>query len=87
MPKYNFINKDTNETYELWCSIAEMEQHTKDNPNVEQVIGVLNIGDPVRLGITRPPIDFQKHVLGKVKEMPGANKSVIEKRWVCPKEI
>lgn len=26
------------------------------------------IGDPVRLGITKAPADFQKYVLGRIKE-------------------
>ncbi len=85
MPKYNFINKDTNETYELWCSIAEMEQHTKDNPNVEQVIGVPNIGDPVKIGVSQPPRDFQKYVLGKVKHKNPLGS--VENRWTIPKEV
>ena len=43
--------------------------------------------DPVNIGVTKPPSDFQKYVLGRVKEkMPGAT-AVANKRWDIPKEI
>jgi hypothetical protein len=28
-----------------------------------------------------------KNVIGKVKELPGANHAAIEKRWTIPKEL
>jgi hypothetical protein len=40
------------------------------------------------MGITKPPSDFQKYVLGRIKETaPGAKKDVLEKRWHIPKEV
>jgi hypothetical protein len=39
------------------------------------------------MGITKPPVDFQKYVLNRAKAMPGANKNTIEKRWTIPKEV
>jgi hypothetical protein len=58
-----------------------------DNPHVNQVFR-MNIVDPVGAGITKPPSDFSKYVLGKVKATaPGVNKAAIEKRWQIPREI
>ena len=47
----------------------------------------MNLVDPVGIGVTKPPSDFQKYVLGKVAKVPGADKAKLEKRWHIPKEI
>jgi hypothetical protein len=36
--------------------------------SVTKTITAPGIGDPVRLGITKVPSDFQKYVLGRIKE-------------------
>lgn len=41
--------------------------------------------DPVRIGVTRPPADFSKYVLGKIKHA-NPNSSV-ERRFNISKEI
>ena len=83
--RYTFLNKKTNKTVEMDMPYSELEKYLNHNPHMEQVFK-LNVADPVNIGVTKPPVDFQKYVLGKVKEMPGAQKSVIEKRWTIPKE-
>lgn len=87
MPIYTFRNKNTGEEFTEMFSIASMETYLQENPDIEQVITGLNIADSVSIGVTRPPVDFQKHVLGRVKAMPGANMNTIEKRWTVPKEV
>lgn len=87
MPIYTFRNKTTGEEFTEMFSIASMETYLQENPHIEQVITGLHIADSVSIGVTRPPTDFQKHVLGRVKAMPGANKSAIENRWTIPKEV
>jgi hypothetical protein len=42
-------------------------------------------GDPVTLGITKPPSDFQKYVLGKIKSK--YKNSTLEKTHAIPKEV
>jgi len=42
-------------------------------------------GDPVALGITKPPSDFQKYVLGKIKSK--YKNSTLEKTHAIPKEV
>lgn len=87
MPVYKFENNKTNEEFDLTLSYDEMLKFIVDNPHVNQVFR-MNIVDPVGAGITKPPSDFSKYVLGKVKATaPGVNKAAIEKRWQIPKEI
>jgi hypothetical protein len=87
MPVYTFENNKTNEEFDLTLSYEEMLKFIEDNPHVNQVFR-MNIVDPVGAGITKPPSDFSKYVLGKVKATaPGVNKAAIEKRWQIPKEI
>lgn len=37
-PTYSFINNDTGETYDLFLSLSEREEHLKQNPNITQQI-------------------------------------------------
>ena len=83
---YTFEDKETLEQFELSMSYDELMLFLEENKRVHQVFK-MNLVDPVGIGVTRPPSDFQKYVLGKVKQMPGANKDVIEKRWQITKEI
>lgn len=86
MPLYTFLNTDTGDQFDERMPYDDLEKYLKDNPHLEQVFQV-NVVDPVSIGVTQPPIDFQRGVLNKVKEVPGARKDLIEKRWSIPKEI
>ena len=84
---YSFEDQETGEEFELQMSYEELKEFLANNPNVNQTFR-MNLGDPVRMGVQRPPSDFQKYVLGRVKEaVPGANKAAIERRYTIPKEI
>jgi hypothetical protein len=85
MPIYTFRDTETGEEGDLNMTIAEMEQFIKDNPHFERVYTSVNIGDPVSLGILRPPTDFQKYVLGKVKAKNPLGS--VENRWTIKKEV
>lgn len=88
MPIYEFRNKKNGKTFEESMSISAKEEYLKNNPNIEQIFSTFNMGDPVKLGITRPPADFQKYVLGKVKEKTSKRLGkAIERRYTIPKEI
>jgi hypothetical protein len=87
MPVYSFENPKTGDEYELTMSYNELEAYLKEHPEVNQTFR-MNLVDPVGIGVTKPPADFQKYVLGKVKaSAPGANKDIFEKRWQIAKEI
>ena len=87
MAIYSFEDKETGEEFTLSMSNAEREQFLKDNPNVQQILTRMNIGDPVGLGVTRPPEDFQKYVVSKALEQPGAHRPAVERRWNLAKEV
>ena len=84
--RYSFEDKETQEQFELDMSYDELLLFLENNKDVHQIFK-MNVVDPVGIGISKPPSDFQKYVLGKVKQMPGAQKDVIEKRWQIAKEI
>lgn len=84
---YSFIDTETEEEFELEMPYDELKGFLEANPNLNQTFR-MNIIDPVGAGISKPPSDFQKYVLGRVREKaPGANKAALEKRWHIPKEV
>ena len=84
---YSFEDTETGEEFELSMTYDQLKEFLIDFPNLNQTFR-MNLGDPVGLGITKPPSDFSKYVLGRIKEAtPGAKKDVLEKRWHIPKEI
>lgn len=87
MPNYSYKNKVTGEEIIVNMSMAEHETYLDDKPDWEQMIIAANFVDPVSIGVTKPPADFQKYILGRVKSaVPGAS-AVGNKRWDIPKEI
>lgn len=85
MPVYSFEDNETGDEFEITMSYDEMKQFLVDNPQVTQTFR-MNIGDPIRMGVTKPPSDFSKYVLGKVKATNPLGKAV-ERRYTIPKEI
>jgi len=86
MPRYTFENNKTGEQYELTLSYDEMIKYLEDNKNVHQIFK-MNVVDPAGIGISKPPSDFQKYVLGKVKAANPHADAVASRRWNIPKEI
>lgn len=87
MPVYSFEDNETKEEFELTMTYDELQDFLKNNPQLNQTFR-MNLVDPMGIGISKPPSDFSKYVLGKVRDkVPGANKDAIEKRWQIPKEI
>lgn len=85
MPFYTFEDKNTGETQILEMRMSELDPFKESNPNLQQILTTLHIDDPIRLGITKPPSDFQKYVLGRIKH--SVPESSVEKRWNIVKEI
>ena len=82
---YSFEDQDTGNEFELEMSYDQLNEFLTNNPKVNQTFRI-NLGDSVRMGVTRPPSDFSKYVLGRVKEnnpLGGA----VERRYTIPKEI
>ena len=87
MPNYTWMNKETGEEFTNTMTMAEHEDFVKDNPHLQQVLRNFTMVDPVNVGITKPPADFQKHVLGRIKSAVPEASAVASKRWDIPKEI
>lgn len=85
MPVYSFHDTETDDEFELTMSYDELKQFLVDNPKVNQTFRI-NLGDPIRMGVQKPPSDFSKYVLGRVKEAHPLGKA-IERRHTIPKEV
>lgn len=87
MPTYSFRNKDTMEEFEENMKIAEKEEYLKNHPEIEQIFTKVNIVDPMAIGVLKPPSDFQKGVIGRMKAALPKNNIGKYSRWSIPKEI
>jgi hypothetical protein len=86
MPVYSFVIKETGEEYEKTLTYDELTQYLADHPEVNQTFR-MNLVDPVGIGVTKPPVDFQKHVLGKIKSSVPNSDAIGNKRWNIPSEV
>lgn len=84
MPFYTFENINTGEEQTLEMTISEMEQFKVEHPELIQILAPNGTVDPILLGITKPPSDFQKHVLGKIKREAGQDNTIGGGRWEVP---
>lgn len=72
MPLYDFKNKETGEVFEKFMSISAKEEYLKENPNIESMLGINPLIDPVRLGVRKADNGF-KEVLQRIHEKtPGS---------------
>lgn len=67
MPSYDFKNKETGEVSEFTMSYKDLEKFGQEHPELEQVFLVMNIGDPVLLGVRKVPSDFEHGVLAPIE--------------------
>ncbi len=82
---YSFEDNDTGEEFTLEMTYDELKEFLKNNPKVNQTFK-MNVVDPIRMGVTKPPQDFSKYVLGRVKEAHPLG-GAIERRHTIPKEV
>lgn len=67
MPTYSFLNKETDEEFDIILSMSELDRYKSDNPHLEQLIKFAPaLADPTRLGLRKPDNGF-RDVLKKVK--------------------
>jgi hypothetical protein len=88
MPTYSFKNIKTGEEFELSMKIAELDPFLEKNKKkFVQIFTKMNLGDPWLLdGVMKPPADFSKYVLGKVKHgVPGA--TIEQGKYHVTKEV
>ena len=82
---YSFIDTVTEEEFEVEMTYEQLKAFLEFNPRFNQTFR-MNIVDPVGIGVTKPPSDFQKYVLGKVAAAPGAQASAVDRRWSRKRE-
>jgi hypothetical protein len=71
MANYTFLNKTTNEQFDISMAISELDSYKENNPQFEQlIVCVPHIGDPTRLGLRKPDSGF-RDVLKRVKKASG----------------
>lgn len=72
MPTYTFENTETGEVYDATMSMAEYDEYIKQ-PNIKRVYSKAPaLGDPMRMGITKPPEAF-RDILRKMKKKHAHN--------------
>lgn len=65
MPKYTFLNKETEQVEEFYFGIQSYDQFVKDNPHLERYFEQgtgFAMGDSVRLGIRKNDDGFREVV-------------------------
>ncbi len=86
MPIYELINTETEEVFEKTMKIAEYEVFMKENPHIRRYHTTAPIfGDPVRLGVVKPPSDFQKGVIDRIRNSVPGN-TLSDRKFQIPRE-
>jgi hypothetical protein len=65
MPFYEFRNTETDEVVTQLMKISELDAFKAANPNLEQIVGVPMMCDPVRVGVTKNDSGWNE-VLSKI---------------------
>jgi hypothetical protein len=86
MAVYTFKEKKTGKVYDITMPMSEIQAFEQKNTHLERVYSKMNIVDPVGIGVTRPPAEFSKYVLGKVKAA-NPHTDVGKGRWDIKKEV
>ena len=74
MPLYDYVCTTCNYSFEKRMSMSNLDLPTKEpcpscnSLTISKIITAPGICDPVRIGVTKAPADFQKYVLGRIKE-------------------
>jgi len=84
MPRYTFEDENGEQSI-VEMKMAELDDFKEKNPNLHQVFTSPQTVDPILLGRERPPADFQKYVIDKIKaKTPGH--SMDSTRWPTSRE-
>lgn len=85
MPRYTVEHIKSGKQRTKEMKMDELQPWLADHPNYIQVF-VVNIADPVSIGVLKPPADFQR-LLGRMKEKIPESHAIASRRWDIPKEI
>jgi len=76
MPTYNFENIETGEVVTDMMTIAQMEQHLKNNSNLRLMIGLPQIVSGVESKRNKPPESFRDLLKNIKKHNRGSTMNV-----------
>ena len=82
MPLYSFRCTKGSHEFEHSCKISEREKfvkngsgpagHSTENRALKQTFTKMTLGDPVRLGVKKVPLEFKERVLDKIDRVHGS---------------
>jgi hypothetical protein len=64
MPTYTFVDNATGEYFEEFMSMSDLDDYVKNNPNVTQTIGAVNL----IAGVPKKPDDSFRDILRRIKK-------------------
>lgn len=86
MAIYTFRDKKSKKEYDISMPMSEIQAFEQKNTHLERVYTKMNVVDPAGIGVSKPPADFSKHVLGRIKAN-NPHSEIGNGRWKIPKEV
>jgi hypothetical protein len=93
MPRYDFLNKETNEVEEYIMSGSLLKEFKQKNPHLEQYFSAENLpvfSDGIRMstpGTGQPDSTFEKYVIQRMAETIPGNTIKANHKTKRPKEF
>lgn len=91
MPLYDYVCGTCDKEFERRLSMSDVDLPLSEpcpfckSGTVTKLLSAPAICDPVRMGVKKPPADFQKYVLGKIQQKhPLGN---VQRKTTIPKEV
>lgn len=84
--RYTFEDTKTGDVFEYDMTYEELQAFLEKKSERFVQVFRLNMGDPVRLGVKKPPSDFQKYVLGRMHENVGTGSKIKDSKFQIPRE-
>lgn len=78
MPTYTFKNKETQEVFEVFMKISELDAYKASHPELETQLQSLPLGDPIRLGLRHVPDGFRE-VMRNIANNTAGGKGLLDK--------
>lgn len=71
MPTYTFKNSETQEVYEVFLKISELDEYKTTHPTHELQISNVATLDPIRMGRIKPSAEFRETMQKIALTTPG----------------
>lgn len=80
-----YENIETGERHDEFLKYSEHLVYQEEHPELRECFGAMNVADPTNIGVQRPPTEFLKNVIGKIKHA-NPHTTALERRWGIPRE-